>query len=68
VHEPLRVGPCGLVEANLVHVRQQPLSAPAQHPLLNLHSQKGKEHHGQDHSACKADNANSPLFEGHIVG
>jgi hypothetical protein len=66
VHQPLRIGPGALVEANPVHIRQQPLSVPAQHPLLCLHSQKSEEHHRQDHSTYKEDKAYSPLSKGHI--
>jgi hypothetical protein len=46
VHQPLRICPCALVEANLVHIRQQPLTVPTQRPLLNLHGQKSDHHQG----------------------
>jgi hypothetical protein len=66
VHQPLRIGPGALVEANLVHIRQQPLGAPAQHSLLHLHGEKCGQHQGQNDSTCKEDNAYSPLSQGHI--
>src|SRR5580698_1911286 len=40
VHQPLRIGPGALVETNLMHLRQQPLSTQALHSQLNLNSQK----------------------------
>jgi hypothetical protein len=66
MHESLRVGPGALVEANLVHICHQPLSAPAEHSLLGLHSQKGEQHKGQDHSTYNEDSTYSPLSKGHI--
>jgi len=47
MHEPLRIGPGALVEANLVNIRGQSLGAPAQHSLLNLYSQKGQQQEGK---------------------
>jgi hypothetical protein len=55
-----------LVEANLVHIRGQPLRAPAQRSLLNLHSQKGEQHQGHNNPTRQADNPYSPLSKGHI--
>jgi hypothetical protein len=55
-----------LVEANLVHIRGQPLRAPAQCSLLNLHGQKSDQHQGQNDSTCKEDNPYSPLSKSHI--
>jgi hypothetical protein len=66
VHQPLRISPCALVEANLMHIRQQPLGAPAQHSLLNLNSQKREKHKGHSHHTGQADNPYSPPSKGHI--
>lgn len=66
VHQPLRIRPCALVQANLVHIRQQPLSVPTQHPLLCLHNQKSEQYQGEDDPTRKEDNPYSPLSKGHI--
>jgi hypothetical protein len=49
-----------------MHISQQPLSAPPQHSLLNLHSQKSEQHQEYNHPTRKADTAYSPLSKGHI--
>jgi hypothetical protein len=56
MHEPLRIGPSALVEANLVHIRGQSLGAPAQHSLLNLNRQKSDQHKGHNYDTGQADN------------
>ena len=66
VHKALGIGPGALVEANLMHICRQPLGSPARYYQLNLHCQKCDEHKGQEQSACKEDNAYSPLSKGHI--
>src|SRR5260370_36517373 len=66
VHEPLCIGPGALVEANLVHIRQQPLSAPAQCSLLNLDGQKSNQHHEDNQATRQPDNAYGQLSKGHI--
>jgi hypothetical protein len=65
MHQPLRIGPCALVETNLVHVRHQPLCAPAQHPLLCLHRQKSDQREGKSHNTYQEGTSYSPLAKGH---
>ena len=66
VHKPLRIGPGALVEANLVYICGQPLRAPAQCSLLNLHSQKREQHQAYNEHTYQADNPYSPLSRSYI--